>query len=72
MIRILAYRLQQRAFGSISAQNKGRLRQLAQAFHNRERALQAGAIAYLQKPVDDPVVVLSARDLRAREIPTRR
>jgi len=32
MIQVLAYRLQERAFGSITAANRGRLRQLARAF----------------------------------------
>ena len=32
MIPILAYRLQEQAFGSMSAASRGRLRQLARAF----------------------------------------
>jgi hypothetical protein len=34
VIPILAYRLQEQAFGSLSAANRGRLRQLGQAFEN--------------------------------------
>jgi|HubBroStandDraft_5_1064220.scaffolds.fasta_scaffold23053_2 hypothetical protein len=34
MLPILAYRLQEQAFGSLSAANRGRLRQLGRAFEN--------------------------------------
>jgi hypothetical protein len=38
MIPILAYRLQEQAFGSISAASRGRLRQLGQAFEANPKA----------------------------------
>jgi hypothetical protein len=38
MIQILAYRLQEQAFGSLTTANRGRLRQLAQAFENNADA----------------------------------
>jgi hypothetical protein len=38
MIPILAYRLQEQAFGSLTTANRGRLRQLAQAFENNSNA----------------------------------
>ncbi len=42
MIPILAHRLQEQAFGSISAQNKNRLRQLGQAFERNPDGAVAG------------------------------
>jgi hypothetical protein len=42
MIPILAYRLQEQAFGAISARSKSRLRQLAQAFEKNPDAAIAG------------------------------
>src|SRR5271163_4480706 len=38
MISILAYRLQEQAFGSLTTANRGRLRQLARAFENNSNS----------------------------------
>jgi hypothetical protein len=38
MVKILAYRLQEQAFGSLTAANRGRLRQLARAFENNSNS----------------------------------